>query len=115
MKWQSIFPTEDSRNPTMERMVLVETRLVGVYLHRFPHRYQQQVIDAHDHPWSFLSLVLSGGYDETRLGRKTERRDRWSCGFRCADTVHQLTVHRGGCITLCVRGPEQRKWGWRTI
>jgi|ETNvirnome_2_300_1030623.scaffolds.fasta_scaffold59015_2 hypothetical protein len=115
MRWLPIFPTEDSRNPTMERMMLVDTKPVGVYLHRFPVRYRQQTIDGHDHPWSFLFLVLSGGYDETRLGRRTERRRRWSCGFRCADAVHRLAVHRDGCITLCIRGPERRKWGWRTV
>lgn len=49
-----------------------ETRFFGVYLHRIDA--PDPGVDLHDHPWSFASLILAGGYYEERVrGREAPR------------------------------------------
>ena len=38
----------------MERLALLDTRLIGVYLHRFPASPLRPPVGAHDHPWRGL-------------------------------------------------------------
>lgn len=111
MRWRPIFPTERSDCPSMERLVFLESRPLGVYLHRFSPKAE---IQGHDHPWDFLTVVLSGGYSEARKGAASYRTAR-SVSFRKASSVHSLRVGRRGCLTLCVRGPHRREWSWAGV
>src|SRR4051794_6827094 len=49
-------------NPMMERWRLIQTPLLGVYVH-FIYREDLDPTP-HDHPWAFVSLVLRGEYQE---------------------------------------------------
>jgi hypothetical protein len=99
----------------MERLVFIDTRFGGVYLHRFPASRFRPIITAHDHPWDFVTVVLRGGYDEAlRVGGDTPRR-RGSVAIRWASTRHRLRLHVDGALTLCVRGPTRRDWSWTRL
>ncbi len=63
----------------------------------------------HDHPWNFITIVLSGNYtDITETGE--EPLSRWSIRYRAA--LHKHTVKTTGCWTLLLTGPEKRVWGF---
>lgn len=89
----------------------------------------------HDHPWSFLSIILRGGYEEwwctpdtfrvnscdpdsedpiwTRFKTKWVRR----FNFHRNTDLHQIRkFDRGdrGAWTLIFTGPERREWGFMT-
>lgn len=66
----------------------------------------------HDHPWWYLTLVLSGGYwEHTPTGR------RWhgpgSILLRKSTSFHKLELNNGQpCWTLFLCGPSRRVWGF---
>lgn len=111
MMWLPIFPSESSTSPTMERLALLDSRPLGVYLHRFARGAK---IQGHDHPWDFVTVVLRGGYSEARPGAACWRA-LGRASFRRASEVHSLRVGPRGCLTLCIRGPRRRGWSWREL
>lgn len=80
--------------------------------------------DPHDHPFDFTSLIVKGGYTETRcLGPDVRGRLRfsWPCRYaagavvrRLAKDLHILTDVSPGTWTLVVTGPLVREWGFLT-
>lgn len=65
------------------RFILVETRLFSVFVHRaVAERWHPQ---CHDHPWSFVALILRGGYEERTPDGRTEWRGAGSLLFRRAE------------------------------
>ena len=66
----------------------------------------------HDHPVSFLSIILRGGYVERRNDGPHAR--TWFNFIRASDQHTIQYVSRGGCVTLCFMGPKTREWGFRT-
>jgi hypothetical protein len=71
--------------------------------------------DMHDHPVTFLSLILRGGYSEFRResGCTVPYVRRWWNFIRATD-VHQIYAVRPGTVTFCVVGPKVRDWGFHT-
>lgn len=65
----------------------------------------------HDHPVTFLSLVLRGGYSEQRNG--TLRHRLWINFVRATGTdVHTIVDVLPNTLTLCLMGPKRREWGF---
>lgn len=75
----------------------------------------------HDHPVSFLSLILRGGYTEMRyrgradglplLGTRVEH--RWFNFVRARfDDMHRIVRVWPHTLTLCFMGPVKRMWGF---
>lgn len=65
----------------------------------------------HDHPWSFTTFVLKGGYvDSSPEGDEHLR----APAIKYREATHQHTVFPdpGGCWTIIVTGPKIRKWGF---
>lgn len=93
--------------------------------HEFPHGCRPVIhrlgVDEgmpHDHPWSFHTFVLHGGYEEEVF---TQRGDAWhSALFRRfpgearyvpAGTVHRVVrLLNGPCFTVAMYGPQEREW-----
>ena len=65
----------------------------------------------HDHPWSFVTFVLKGGY--TDLSPSGDQHLR-APAVQYRDATHQHTVvpDPGGAWTIIVTGPKIREWGF---
>ena len=77
--------------------------------------------DLHDHPWSFISLILKGQYLEVLVDpqgdwpdRIVVPRGRFSARWRSAKSLHQVLLPEGPVWTLVFTGPRRRVWGYRT-
>ena len=73
----------------------------------------------HDHPVSFLSLVLRGQYAELRQkpGDFTPRYlvHRWFNFIRASEhDRHRIIFTRRNTLTLCFMGPKTREWGFHS-
>lgn len=67
----------------------------------------------HDHPVSFLSVIVHGGYVEMRNGEAKRR--------RCLNVIkasledrHTIIEVLPNTVTLCLMGPKIREWGFHT-
>jgi hypothetical protein len=116
----------DPHTTYLTRWTLVETPWFAVHLHRI--RRPDADRDLHDHPWSFVSVVLRGWYRETRLSAEGRRqcdygywqaraytmRRRWSVAYRRAETMHAIhEISPTPLWTLVLCGPRRRRWGFR--
>lgn len=65
----------------------------------------------HDHPWSFTTFVLKGGYTDSSPDGDEHLR---APAIRHRAATHQHTVFPdpGGCWTIIVTGPKVRNWGF---
>jgi hypothetical protein len=75
----------------------------------------------HDHPVSFLSLILRGGYSEQRrhgngYGRTYSNRvvhHRWFNWVKAdPGDQHTITYVKPKTLTLCLMGRKKREWGF---
>jgi len=122
-RWMEI----DGRKPGVKyltRLYVVQTPWFGIKLHIF---HAPDPDDAcHDHPWSFLSVLLRGAYQERRqflheaapgrfvLLRQTEeqRRGFLNLALRRAEAIHRITMVVPGSVTLIFNGPKRKSWGF---
>jgi hypothetical protein len=102
------------------RLRLVQTPWFGIYLHDIHEPDGDR--DPHNHPWSFLSIVLRGYYVErlyihpdTRRGEYREQRWRWLSLHRMGRrSAHRIVEAGPGLKTLIITGPRQSGWGFFT-
>lgn len=109
----------------------IETRWFGILLHSIDGPDPGK--DLHDHPWPFVSIVLSGGYTEEVCDTReapyladiaesleTDTVDRgftrsWFRGsvhrIRLTE-AHRIIAVRPGTRTLVLRGPKSQSWGF---
>lgn len=103
------------------RLHIVKTPWFAVCLHWISKPDPEP--DLHDHPVSFLSVILRGWYAEYfyRLdppytcvqGFQIHRWFNWIPATE--DFRHKITfVPKKGCLTLCLMGPKTREWGFHT-
>ncbi len=109
----------------MRRWRLIHTKWFGVRLHHIMRSDSDR--ELHDHPFTFLSIILRGGYTETTV----DGREVWygSVLLRGAEVLHRLAlkmdVERSGIFdhnlvehstwTLVFRGPIRRRWGFLDV
>lgn len=100
--------------PVMLRWTLMERLGCKVLLHHFLPNGDDP--EPHDHPRSFWTIVLGGGYvdEETFLdgSTATEPMTRGRVRFRPATHMHRTLVGPNGCWTIVVMGPLRREWGF---
>lgn len=90
---------------TFTRFVVIECRLFSIFVHRVAaERWHPK---CHDHPWSFVTFVLRGGYEERLLNGTTKWRGAGSILFRRAEFAHNT---RGSWLSVVFAGPKRRKW-----
>jgi len=88
---------------------------LNVYLHKFLHDDEDRAL--HDHPWWFVSWMLSGHYFEVSRSNFIRRR-RMSIAYRPATHAHRVVLPKTlsgdpiPCWTLVVTGPVIRDWGF---
>ena|SRR5688572_13574540 len=127
----------DQSRTYLTRWILFRCPWFAIYLHciRMPDADRH----LHDHPWSFVSIVLRGGYDEQRPRRnlwpaevaeveprqlpykrlqipcRTVRRGWLSVARRKATDLHRvLNLHRVPTWTLLFVSGRTRDWGFVT-
>jgi hypothetical protein len=100
------------RGPLMIRYFLLRTRWFSIYLHKFLRSDADRHM--HDHPWPFVTFLLSGGYwEHTPQGRFW--RHRFSILRRPAKWQHWVEVPTVEPLwTLIVVGRKTREWGFST-
>ena len=104
------------------RLHVVKTPWFAVCVHWLNHHDPEPFL--HDHPVSFLSIILRGGYTEERADitakhwtrvKRVERHHDWFNFIRASkDDPHTITYVRPGTVTLCFMGPKVREWGYHT-
>jgi hypothetical protein len=115
----------------LDRWGLSHPRIGGVLLHRMSA--PDPGGDLHDHPWTFVTIVLWGGYTEQRVDTRTapvraemadRRPDLHARGrtqrvhpFRPRmmrlDEAHTITtLTRRTSWSLVINGPRRRTWGF---
>jgi hypothetical protein len=92
------------------RFTLLKTRWFTIYLHKLyspnPHP------DCHDHPWSFVTFILKGGYyEETKDG--VYWRAPGSVLYRPAEFAHNvITKADDTCWSIVITSRKRRGWGF---
>lgn len=112
-----VIPNFDDPTQTyLTRWRIIQTPWCALYLHRMDGPDSRPTL--HDHPWSFVSLILRGGYVEMRQDKHTmtprivERR-RVNV-MRRADAHYIRDLLRVPTWTLLLVGARRRTWGyWR--
>lgn len=90
------------------RYVILKTPWFQILLHRLwspnwhPH--------GHDHPWSFVTVILRGGYLEKSPGRVDRWRGPGSLLYRRAEFAHNVATGARVCWSLVITGPKRRPW-----
>jgi hypothetical protein len=91
------------------RLHVIKTPWFAVCLHWF-NKPDPEPFD-HDHPVTFLSLILRGSYVEQRNGKLEHR--RWVNFIRAnPNDQHTIVALHGKPLTLCLMGPKRREWGF---
>lgn len=127
----------DNNLPYMYRYYLLHKPKDGVdpKFNVFIHNIVQSDIgDPHDHPWSYMSVILWGGYTE-HIWSPTDKYGSWAFSqrvdldvkfrpagsiiFAKAENTHMVYLNRHGrdmnfrpAWTLFIRGPKVREWGF---
>ena len=112
--WESIHRHEGELY--LRRLRVVSCRWFGVYLHWF-HASDDDSL--HDHPWWFLTVILRGGYWEYAGRPDGTTARRWhppgAIRLRPARWLHRVEIDPARRpMTLVVRGPRIRRWGFQT-
>src|SRR5688572_15264894 len=77
-------------NPYLLRWyILPRNKRFNLFLHKFLRDDDDRAL--HDHPWWFLSFVISGRYREIVESGEVIR-NRWSIGFRLASHKHRVVL-----------------------
>lgn len=112
-----------SNKPYLERYyVFLKDRKwfpFNVFIHKF---LRSDPDDIHDHPWSYATLILKGGYYEwtpifNSQGAKIGETRRWRrpghVRFCRATSYHRIELKPNvDCWTLFMPGPQKREWGF---
>lgn len=110
-------------NGFITRLHLIQTPWFAIHLHWFwkpdPEPY------LHDHPATFLSLILWGSYWERRartydastvnpVFMPVQRRRWWNYLRATKEDSHSVMACKPGTLSLAFMGPKRRDWGYHT-
>lgn len=127
MRWSDVPDQTREGFVYLRRLRVLQTPWFAVYVHWLYLPDGDR--DPHDHPWSFWSLVLKGGYLEEFFSWQTGER-RWCpdigpsatkvwrrgslhrMGVKAAHRIRLLT--RTPTVTLIVTGRRRQSWGFWT-
>lgn len=108
--------------PLVVRWILLRhPKVFGIFLHKLCRSDHDRSL--HDHPWSFLSLLLKNGYSEERFvcdihDEVVTQYDKHRVGailWRPATWRHRVIIEPGKpAWTLIFLGPRARRWGFWT-
>lgn len=108
-------------SPYLRRWRLLGTPWFNVWLHNI--RRSDKDRDMHDHPFSFVSLILAGGYDEEYqesehkpfkiVYRGSIFTSTNALVKRSGECFHRIVLAPGQtCWSLIFTGPKYKQWGF---
>lgn len=111
----NLFPHEDlgwkEINETFIRYTLLKTPWFRVYVHNL---IAPEVSTAcHSHPWSFVAIILKGGYMEYTEETNWQIRMPGDVLFRPASWTHNVSTSQQGMWSLVFTGPKRHEWGFK--
>lgn len=111
-----IWSCDGTRGPLLTRYFIVRNRFFALYLHHLHTSDEDRAL--HDHPWSFVTFLLSSGYWEwtpsaPRIGSIRTWHRRFSILYRPATWQHRLELVRP-TWSLVLRFSYVREWGFIT-
>lgn len=96
----------------MRRWRVLHFKSFGVRVHCIERDDHDR--ELHDHPFSFVSVILNGGYIEHRPFGVSRKFTAPAIVRRKAEDLHRLELVNGPTWTLVFRGPLRREWGFMT-
>ena len=102
--------------PYLERFYLFlkdrDSFPLNIFLHRF---LKSDPDDLHNHPWSYRTLILKGGYWEHTKDGKFWRAP-FSYRYAEANSFHRIELVKNipNCWTLFMPGRKIQDWGFET-
>ena len=113
----------EGNDPYLHRYYLFQTRWLAPIFPKLSykivlHNIVKSDIDGlHDHPWSWKTRILSGGYWEDTLEGKFWRSPQDGWRSRSAYDFHRLVLDtkkagKDGTWTLFIMGPKEKEWGF---
>lgn len=114
--WMDRFAAPNYDDPTKNYLVrwrVIQTPWFGLYVHRFEGPDPRRTL--HNHPWTFLSIILSGKYIERRLDPLTMKvRPRIVRRFNLMrrSDYHAITHVEPHTWSLLFVGPRKQTWGY---
>lgn len=119
--WQRFLIPCENGEQYLARLRILDTPWFGIYLHDIFEPDGDR--DPHNHPWSFLSIVLRGRYvervyplPEYDLGQVVQKsHGRFSIHRMDTESAHRIVYAATGLKTLIIRGRRNPKgWGFFT-
>lgn len=104
---------ETDGNIYMERWYLRDSDTWGLMLQHICRPDWDRYL--HDHPWWFASLILRGGYTESRTDRRGRVvwRRRSHFNFVRTSTFHRIEELDKNTWTLVLTGRKYQEWAYR--
>ena len=87
----------------------LETKWFSIRLHHWLAPDDDRAF--HDHPWSFTTFVLKGGYTDKNPDEEQHLK-AFTIQHRDAHHKHTVVPDPGGAWTLVFTGPKIRNWGF---
>ena len=103
--------TDNKGSVYIRRYKLARTRFFNIYLHHIRRSDADRCL--HDHPWNFVTFILTGGYREI-LPNGVRWRAPGEFFYRSANFSHRVEVDRPAWSLVFV-GPRIRAWGFWTV
>ncbi len=103
----------------LTRLRIVQTPWFGIYVHDIHEDDGDRC--CHNHPWSFISIVLRGSYTERLYPNPMglvpseyvlQTHGRFSVHKMGRDTAHRVTYAAPRLKTLILVGPRKATWGF---
>lgn len=102
--------TNGDKTPYMIRWNLFQCPWFSIKLHKI---LLSDDACLHDHPWSFISFILKGGYVEQSSGYVKKLYGAGSILYRPAHYAHRLDIFQPA-YTLVITFKKTREWGFYT-
>jgi hypothetical protein len=100
---------DDRPEPLVTRWILFSCPWFAVFIHKLHRSDYQRAM--HDHPWTFVSIIIRGGYKEqTPMGILSHAPG--DILYRPAEWKHAVIIEGKPSWNLILHGPRRRKWGF---
>jgi hypothetical protein len=112
MRYMDIPDSDDPSVTYLRRFIWFKTPLLALYTHDIYLPDKDRWL--HNHPFGFLSYMLSGTYVEQRQGKHNRERRKGSFAFTSHKDFHRIINIVGSVRTLVLAGPRRQEWGFNT-